>query len=299
MATVRRLNVGRYPPAVIVRPETTLLDMMLRMNEHGIRHAVVTDEEDKLKGIASGRHLMDLLGGGDRYKIAEQTYGGNLYEALSGETVSSIMRVLPWFTLDDTLCDIVAVMMERDIGAMPILDKDERVAGIVSEKHLMSLFVASGIHAKVREIMSRPLITLLPQATILEGQKTMVEKDIRRLVLKGSSGFRGALTLKDMVEFYSRDEVLDRLREGRAEEVHETPLQSLSPHPVICVDGEDGLEKALRTMRKNDVGYLIVCDREGIVTERDFLLKLPKLPGVEVYADCIEQDFIAAGRVHF
>ncbi len=298
MKTLRELKIGRYPPAVVVRPETNLLEVMLQMNEKKVRHAIVADEEGRLEGVVSAKYLINFMGGGDKFERVVKEYGEDLYRALNEEKASSLMFPYPWCSLDDTLVEVVDLMMERDIGALPVVDQNRKVVGVISEKHLMALFSDIETHVRVGEIMTPCLITLPPQASVLEGQRVMISNDIRRLVLKTATGLKGILTIMDLISFYSKEKTLEMLKQKRVEEVHATPLQALEPKEVVCVDPLEDLGRAISIMRKHRIGHLIVGDGKGIITERDFLLKLPKVVGVDVFVDDVRK-LISAGRIFF
>ncbi len=298
MRTLRELKVGRYPPAIVVKPEDSLLKVMLEMNKKKVRHAIVANQEGKLEGVVSAKYLIDFMGGGERFNKVVEEYNSDLYTALEKETAYSIMFPYPWCSLDDSLVEVVDLMMERDIGALPVLDENGRVVGVISEKHLMALFSDVETHVRVGEIMTPCLITLPPQASVIEGQKVMISNDIRRLVLRTSTGLKGILTIMDLISFYSSEKTLGMLKEKRLKEVHATPLQALNPRKIVTVDPLEDIGKAISLMRKHGIGHLIVGKGQGIITERDFLLKLPKVIGVEVFVDDVRK-LISAGRIFF
>lgn len=297
MAKIQELKIGRYPPAVTVNPETSVIEIIKELSKFRIRHAVVCDKEGKLKGLISARDIINLLGGGERYDKAIERYE-SLYKAIMQEKALDLMYEAPYFYTDDTLEDVVTIMMERDIGACPVVDSNLYVKGIISEKHIMALFSDASIYIPVKKIMSSPIITLPPQATLIEGQKTMIENDIRRLVLKGVKRIKSTLTLIDIVSYYARDEILGKLEENRVSEVHKKPLQLIPGRKTVYVSPETDLGKAIKLMRENKTGFLIVGEGEGIVTERDFLLKIPRIMGVEVFVNEAKK-LIVPGLIHF
>ncbi|HIE24354.1 MAG TPA: CBS domain-containing protein, partial [Candidatus Korarchaeota archaeon] len=218
--------------------------------------------------------------------------------AHGGANESVIRMALVPRVLEARGLDVTPSMMERDIGALPVVDENRRVVGVISEKHLMALFSDVETHVRVGEIMTPCLITLPPQASVLEGQKIMITNDIRRLVLKTTTGLKGILTIMDLISFYSSEKTLNMLKEKRVKEVHATPLQALDPKEIVTVDPLEDIGRAIAIMRKHGIGHLIVGDGQGIITERDFLLKLPKVIGVDVFVDDVRK-LISAGRIFF
>jgi len=299
MKTLKEFKIGRYPPAVVVEKSTPIIKVIKGLAEKWVRHAPIVDENNRLIGMVSARDIIDFLGGGPKSRIVEEKYDGNLYEAIMKEPVNSIKYMPPYVTLDDDIQAVVSIMLERNIGALAITDEERRVVGIISERHIMALFSEAKTMVRVCELMSRPLITLPPQATLIEGQKLMHEKHIRRIPLKTGSNLRGIVSIKDVVKFYSLEETLERLRLLGKENVYDTPLSYLASTKVITVEPHVDLGEAIRIMRENNIGSLVVVDRgecTGIITERDFIIKLPKMWGVELFVDEVEE-LIVAGRI--
>lgn len=303
MKTLRELRVGRYPPPVVVESGTPVIEVLRKMSDKWVRHAIVVEPGTrKLSGMVSIRGVLEFLGGGERHRMVEEKYCGDLYRALLEEPVDSIQYPPPYVTLDDTLIDVVELMIERDVGALAVTDREGNVVGKISERHIMSLFAATKMFVRVAELMSSPLITMHPQDSLIDCQKLMRAKRIRRVVLKDSRGIRGIVSVKDIAKYYSRPEILERLRLQGKEEVHRTPLCYLAVRDVATVGPEVDLGDAIKMMRERDVGSLVVVDEEGkdlgIITERDFIRKLPRIWGVDFFVD-EAQKLIIAGRTAF
>ena len=301
--TLRELRIGRYPPPIVVESGTPVVEVLREMADKWVRHAIVVEPgTKKLSGMVSIRGVLEFLGGGERHKIVEEKYGGDLYKALFEEPVDSIQYPPPYVTLDDTLIDVVELMVERDIGALAVTDREGNVVGKISERHIMSLFAATKMFVRVAELMSSPLITMHPQDPLIECQRLMKAKRIRRIVLKDSRGIRGIVSVKDIAKYYSSPEVLERLRLHGEEDVHGTPLCYVAVREVATVSPEVDLGDAIKMMRERNIGSLVVVDEEGrdlgIITERDFIRKLPRIWGVDLFVD-EAQKLIIAGRTAF
>ncbi|HDH07299.1 MAG TPA: CBS domain-containing protein [Thermoproteales archaeon] len=294
------LKFGRYPPAVIAYPETPINTAIIGMKDHGVRHAPIIDPQNKfLRGMVSAKDLVNFLGGGLKKRIIDEKYGGDAYKALTEEPVYSIKYDPPFVYLHDTLATVVTTMMERDIGALPVLDEENHVVGIISEKHIANLFAETNMMIKVREVMSSPVITHSPLDPLIEGMKTMISNDIRRLVLVKENRLEGIVTIKDVIRYFAQNDTQEKLRKGLYREVIRTPLQYLSKKEVIYIDPEADVGEALKKMRQHRIGALPVLEEEnlvGIITERDLLIKVPKISGVEVFVNVAEKQ-IVAGRV--
>lgn len=300
MKTLKELRLGRCPPAVVAYTDTPIIEVIKGLAEKWVRHAPIIDRKTKrLVGMVSARDIIDFLGGGPKRKIVEEKYGGDLYEALIKEPIFSIRYTPPYVTIDDTIYDVVDLMIDRNIGALAITDREGKLIGMISERHIMSLFSDVKTYVKVSEVMSSPLITLPPQASVLDGQILMHEKHIRRIVLKTRSKLQGIVSIKDVVKYYANPETIERLRLLGKDVVYRTPLCYIASPNVITVTPEEDLGDAIKIMREHNIGSLVVVNKGvdvGIITERDFIIKLPKLWGVDVFVDEI-QELLIVGRV--
>ena len=299
--TLSELRIGRYPPAVVAYPDTPIVDVLKGMAEKWVRHAPIIDKDtEKIIGMVSARDLINFLGGGPKHKIVEEKYDGDLYEALFNEPVCSIKYIPPHVSLNSTLYDVIHLMMDRNIGALCVVDEDEKLVGIISERHIIGLFEGYQTLVKVGEITSKPLIYLPPQASILDCLKLMHKEHIRRVVLRNNKGIKGIVTIKDVIKFFARDDVLRDLRNLGKESVYNTPLSRIATKGVICINPERDVGEAVEVMRRFNIGSLVVVDTKGnevgIVTERDYILKLPKIRGVEIFVDA-QNKSIVVGRV--
>lgn len=287
-------RIGRYPPLVVARPNTSILDVMVRLAENRVRHAPIVDEKAKPLGIVSTKDVVNFLGGGDKFRTVLDKYNGYLYEALSREPVETIMsKELLYVRGSDNLAKVVDIMMNRDIGALPVVDEDGTLLGLVSEKHIARLIADTPINVKVRDVMSAPLITAHPMTPLVRVQKVMISKDIRRIVLVRDGRLLGIATVDDILRYYCRGDVIERLRRGLEDWVMNTPIGEIAESNVVTARPDMEISEAMDLMRKHDVGSLPVVDEKGapvgIITERDVLLKLPKIVGIDVFVDTINQ----------
>ncbi len=96
--------------------------------------------------------------------------------------------------------DAMLQMVERDIGALVVTEKGKPV-GIVTERDVMkkSCPEASCRVDKVREIMSRPLVTVNGETPLGEAVEIMVNKNIRRLLVTEGEKIVGIVTQKDLM----------------------------------------------------------------------------------------------------
>ena len=106
-------------------------------------------------------------------------------------TVAEIMdsKVLA-IDLDSKARDCAKAMSKRGVGYAVVV-QGKAAIGIVTERDLVSKVMGDALDPSkvlVRDIMSTPLITVGPQATMTEAAELMAEYKIRRLVVIGEGG---------------------------------------------------------------------------------------------------------------
>lgn len=123
---------------ITIGPEMTIFDAKLLMVEKNIRHLPVTDDDGKLLGIVSDRDMRDampstLLKKPD-YEITRSKIGNH---KVSDIMTKNPLTVYPYYTLQDTLL----VMQSKKVGALPVIDDNGMLKGILSTRDLLKAFV--------------------------------------------------------------------------------------------------------------------------------------------------------------
>ena len=286
-------RIGRYPPLVIARPETVIASVMSSLCRFGVRHAPIVDEEARPVGMVTSKDIVNFIGGGDKFNIVLEKYNGRVCEALMNEPVKSIMhRDIICVRSDDNLAKVVDILMNKDVTAVPVVDETGMLVGIISEKHIARLIAHTPVHIKVSEVMTKPVISVTPATPLIRVEKVMISKDIRRIVVENDK-LVGIATVNDILRYYCRHDVVEALRKGFEDWIFNTPIYEIANKNVVTAKPDMEISEAMKLMRRYDVGGLPVVDENnvpvGIITERDILLKLPKMMGVDVFVDVIDQ----------
>jgi CBS domain-containing protein len=100
-----------------------------------------------------------------------------------------------------------SIMKERARGSLVVVDNGKPV-GIITERDIVRRLVAEGKSAsatKVGEIMSTPLISVGPEATVAAVVRVMYENGIRRLPIVENDRVIGMLTVTDLARVLYRE----------------------------------------------------------------------------------------------
>jgi len=111
---------------------------------------------------------------------------------------SPVVSVLP----TDSVFEAASRMMSHGVGAV-VVESGGRPEGIVTERDLIKRVLIEGKDPKrvaCREIMSRPLVTIDPDASILKAVTLMKEKEIRRIVVVKGGRMVGIVTEKELIK---------------------------------------------------------------------------------------------------
>lgn len=124
---------------------------------------------------------------------------------------------------DSTLEDAAKLMIKNDIGGV-VVAKGAEPIGIITEKDF-TIIIAKGknpLTTKIKDVMSKPLITISPEQSILDTARLMTQKKIRKLPVESKGKLVGIITAEDIVRVAPREiELLLELAAIKSDEAKE------------------------------------------------------------------------------
>ena len=109
---------------------------------------------------------------------------------------------------DETVLEAIRRLDERGVGALLVMDGDE-LAGLFSERDYTRKVILKGLRSQdtsVGTIMSSPVLTISPDATVQQGLSMMTEKHIRHLPVIDGSAVIGVVSIGDLVKGVIEDQ---------------------------------------------------------------------------------------------
>lgn len=121
----------------------------------------------------------------------------------------------------ESIMEVANVLTEKNISGLPVVDKEHKVIGIITQADILSMVGVSREHTfkdllkymlgerlperrigdLVGDIMTSPALTIKPDANIAEAVKIMDEKRIRRLTVVDENNLLiGILTRADILK---------------------------------------------------------------------------------------------------
>ncbi|HWM56922.1 MAG TPA: CBS domain-containing protein [Pseudonocardia sp.] len=123
---------------------------------------------------------------------------------------SSVATVAPTVTLSD----LIGQLARYNVGALPVVDDDGQLIGIVSERDVVRQLHAHGpdvLRAQVAEFMTAGVITCAPGDKVAELARVMTDGRFRHLPVVENGTLAGIVSIGDLVK--ARIDLLESERE--------------------------------------------------------------------------------------
>lgn len=206
-------------------------------------------------------------------------------------TVSDVMtRTVVVVTESTPFKDVVRRMQEYRVSALPVLDDDGRLVGLVSEADLIlkedpeldeGAHLFEGRHRRhdrekaagltSRELMSSPVVTVAPDASLGDAARVMHRKAVKRLpVLDEHGRILGILSRSDLLKVFLREDA-DIEREIREDVIRRTLWIDPDTVTVSVRDGVVRLEGQLERRSLIPMIEQLVTAVEGVVGVEEHL----------------------------
>jgi CBS domain-containing protein len=114
---------------------------------------------------------------------------------------------------------VARLMLENDCGAIPIVENLDapRPTGIITDRDITCRVVAHGLNPlqiRVGDVMTSPVITVLPDATIEECIELMEQNQLRRMVVVDEAGdLCGMVAQGDIAQIGPPEETAELLQD--------------------------------------------------------------------------------------
>ena len=269
---------------ISIPPSKSIKDTAKVMMEHEFRRLPITDPgSGKLLGIVTVMDILDFFGGGKKFNIIEKKYEDNFLAAIN-EPVKEIMtRDIITLSNKSSIAETIETMLANQLGAIPLVDADGKLAGIVTERDIALSLAGVAGKDTVQDYMSPKVFTTTP-GTPLEGAcKIMVRNGLRRIpivggeadISKAAKKLLGILTSTDVIRFLNAKELFDNLNSNLATDVLEqTKISDIMAKDPITVEPTMTIGELCELFSEKNIGGVPVVKNDqvlGIITERDIL----------------------------
>ena len=108
---------------------------------------------------------------------------------------------------------------------------------------------------EILEAKSHKLLSISPQASVLDALKLMAERDVGALVVLEGEGLAGIFSERD----YARKVILH----GKSSKA--TPVSEIMTHKVVCVRPDQSVEECMALMTDKRIRHLPVLDDQKVI----------------------------------
>jgi len=267
------LHVAKSP-VVTMAPTTPIYDGIQIMTKEGFRRIPIANPGTRtLEGIVTATDIINYLGGGKKFQIIQRKFGGNIFKAIN-EPIKLIMtKKVVLIKTSAKISKAIKLMTEKNLGGLPVVDNENRVRAIITERDIANMFADRISGVKVAQLMSEKVVTASHKTTIFEAVKTMTTQGFRRLPIVSEKKVAGIITAMDIIRFFGSGKVFKYLRSGTIIQVLNTPALDIATKEVATIKPNADVGQAAKVMQKKNIGALPVVKNEklvGIITERDF-----------------------------
>jgi CBS domain-containing protein len=116
---------------------------------------------------------------------------------------------------EKTILEAAELMSQKEVGDVVVL-KGEIPRGIVTERDFVRRVVAkkTPLDAKISDVMTKPLITISPDASLKEAARKMVNSGIRRLPVIKQHKLVGIIVVSDFARHLSKKTLTEGILEA-------------------------------------------------------------------------------------
>jgi len=97
----------------------------------------------------------------------------------------------------------VHILLEHDFGGAPVVDEAGRLVGILTGKDCMKVVLNAGYHSeyggRVAEYMSREVVTLRPEDSIVEAAQRFLDQNFHRYPVVVDNELVGQISRRDVM----------------------------------------------------------------------------------------------------
>ncbi|AGA80260.1 CBS domain-containing protein [Echinicola vietnamensis] len=117
---------------------------------------------------------------------------------------------LTTFHPDDTIDHVVQVLTQKRISGAPVLDDGQNLVGIISEVDCLKEIIRGKYNntprmaGRVREHMTKDVVTMDPEVTIFDAAHRFLELKIRRFPVLKDGKLLGQISLSDIIRAMPR-----------------------------------------------------------------------------------------------
>ncbi len=118
--------------------------------------------------------------------------------------LASIGQTLITCRQSDRISTAAKSLSKQRIGAMPVIDNEHHLVGIISERDIVRALAEhdeTTHNMRVEELMTKKVITISPDDTVSAALELMGKNQIRHLPVVNGGDILGVISIRDVLDF--------------------------------------------------------------------------------------------------
>ena len=105
-------------------------------------------------------------------------------------------------TKDTDIYEAIRLMVQKNITGLPVVNENGTIAGIVTEKDVLSLLYNIEDHAgKVEDFMTKSVISFDQEDSLIEIAESFINNHFRRVPITKDGKLAGIISRKDIIAY--------------------------------------------------------------------------------------------------
>ncbi len=237
-----------------------------------VRKVMSVDENTTISNVLGA---MDSKGVKEVPVTSNKKYIGLLfyYDLISGdinsnEKAKDLIRKVPTLNSRDSLMKTIKLMQESGVGALPIVDEDDKLIGIVSDYDILKVLISSRVFdsLKVEDVVIRRFPIVRTEDTIARAQKLAAINKIDNLpIIDGFGRVTGQIALSDIMRYMFTKTSLQTKgkKDIQKNKVLEQNITEIARKELPQISLSLNLRKALEIMLAAKMKGVVVVDSDG------------------------------------
>lgn len=246
---------------VISQENERLRDVLNLMLAKGFRKIPIVDKPGHLKGIVTSIDILDLLGGGEKYKIFKKNK-----KSMDLRVEKFMTKHVRTINFKTNIKKSIEIFKREGFGLCPVVGS-RKILGVISDQDFVKQ-VNKTLGIKVYEVMVERPIIAKKGYSVYDIAKMMCRGGFRRLPVVEDDILLGIMTPTDILLYLHKNGIEGNLVLDR------TRIEKVMNRKPVTIREDTDLLSAINVMKRENVGGLPVVEDDelaGIITERDIL----------------------------
>lgn len=131
---------------------------------------------------------------------------GNINQLLKNKQ-QALVKIAP----TDTVLTAVSIMNEKKIGAVLVVDDNDDLVGIFTERDILTKVISKSkpaMDVKVADVMSSNLLTVRGELSVYGAMKLITEKRFRHLPVVEDGQLKGLVSIGDITRYLAEQQAI-------------------------------------------------------------------------------------------